>query len=449
VWLNHPAEEVFGWHVRPGAFERLTPPWTRVEVTDRTGGLEDGGQVVLSVHIGPFRKRWTLEHSDYVENRQFCNEQVAGPFRFWKHSHRLVPEGPHSCYLEDHIEYGMPLGFPGDALGGWAVRKALDRLFGYRHRVLVQDLRTHLKYRQSDPLRILVTGSSGLVGAALTSFLSTGGHTVLRLVRSRSEDGPFAVYWDPSGILDASRLEGLDAAVHLAGESIAQGHWTEEKKQRIRESRVEGTRLLCETMACLRTPPRVLVCASALGYYGDRGDALLTEDDPPGSGFLAEVCQAWEAATGVASRNGIRVVNLRLGMVLTPAGGALARMLPPFRLGLGGRLGSGDQYVSWISLEDAVGAIHHAVMTPGLSGAVNCVTPRPVTNSELTKSLGRVLRRPAVLRVPAPVLRRRFGELADTLLLGSTRATPAALTASGYQFRQRDLDLALHQMLGR
>jgi len=449
VWLNVPAGEVFAWHARPGAFERLQPPWERVEVVDRTRGIKDGAQVALLVRVGPFRKRWTLVHRDYVADRQFCDEQLEGPFRFWRHTHRTVPEGERRCYLEDKIEYELPLGPAGELLGGRFFRRKLNRTFDHRHRIMVQDLKVHGQNKTRGPMRVLVSGASGLVGSALTAFLTTGGHTVLRLVRSKTADGISEIYWNPSGVVDTSNLDGLDAVVHLAGENLAEGQWTDEKKQRIRESRVGGTRLLSETLACLPRPPKALVCASAVGYYGDRGDEALTEDSGPGSGFLAEVCREWELASEVASKNGIRVVNLRLGMVLTPAGGALAKMLPPFRFGLGGRLSSGNQYMSWISLEDVVGAIYHAVVTENLSGAVNGVAPHPVTNAEFTTTLGRVLRRPTVFSVPVSALRRTFGEMADALLLASTRAEPAALAASGYRFRHRELEIALRQTLGK
>ena len=449
VWLGFAAEEVFAWHERPGAFERLTPPWERVELVDRDGSGGEGDRVVLRVGIGPIRKRWVLERQDYQPGRQFCDEQVEGPFKAWRHEQRFVPESADRSYLEDCVDYTLPGGALGHLLGRWLVERRLARLFDYRHRVLVQDLKTHERRSKDGPMRILVTGSSGLVGSALVPFLETGGHTVLRLVRRKTTRGRQEVYWDPEGIVDTSGMDGLDAVVHLAGESIGEGRWTDEKRARIRSSRVDGTRLLSETLACLRNPPRVLICASAIGYYGNRGEEALTEESDAGTGFLAEVCQEWEAATEAASRNGIRVVNLRLGMVLSPGGGAFARMLLPFQLGLGGRLGDGKQYVSWVSLEDVIGAIYHALTSPDLSGPVNCVAPRAVTNTGFTRTLGRVLRRPTLFRVPAAVLRRVLGDMADELLLSSARAIPRALSESGYRFRHRELDIALKQTLGR
>ena len=296
-------------------------------------------------------------------------------------------------------------------------------------------------------MRIAVTGSRGLVGSALVAFLTAGGHEAVRLVRASTGGGD--VQWDPvEGIKDLSRLEGVDAVVHLAGENIAAGRWTQRRKDEIRRSRVEGTRRLCDSLARLSRRPKVLVSASAIGFYGDRGDEVLSEDSAPGKDFLAQVCQGWEAATESASRAGTRVVHLRFGMVLSSAGGALKKMLLPFRLGAGGRMGGGSQYVSWIAIDDAIGAIQHAVCTDSLKGAVNGVAPTPVTNAEFTRVLARVLSRPAVFSLPAFAARLALGEMADALLLSSQRVTPVRLQASGYQFRYPGLESALRHLLG-
>jgi uncharacterized protein (TIGR01777 family) len=298
-------------------------------------------------------------------------------------------------------------------------------------------------------MKILVTGSSGLIGTALVSSLTSSGHEVTRLVRRQPKAGEKATHWDPiAGSIDASALEGLDAVVHLAGENIAE-RWTAAKKARIRDSRVKGTQLLCETLTRLSSPPKVLVSASAIGYYGDRGEETLTDDSPPGRGFLPEVCRAWEAATEPARQHGLRVVQLRLGVVLSAAGGALAKMLPPFRLGLGGVLGSGQQYMSWIALDDAVGAIQHALVIDALQGPTNAASPRAVTNQEFTKTLGKVLGRPTAIPLPAFAARLMFGEMADELLLASARIQPTKLLASGYQFRYPKLEEALQHVLVR
>ncbi len=296
-------------------------------------------------------------------------------------------------------------------------------------------------------MNVLLTGSSGLIGSALAPALSGDGHRVRRLRRAASTAAG-ATSWNPAdGAFAAGALDGIDAVVHLAGENIAGGRWTAARKARIRDSRVDGTRRLSEALAALDTPPRVLVAASAIGFYGDRGDALLDESAAPGTGFLPEVSRSWEAAAAPAREAGIRVVHLRIGVVLSPAGGALAQMLLPFRLGVGGVLGSGDQYMSWIALDDVVGVVRHALPDESLSGPVNTVAPQAVTNREFTRTLGKVLRRPTILPAPAFALRVALGEMADALLLASTRVDPAALRATTFEFRHPQLDGALRQLL--
>lgn len=299
-------------------------------------------------------------------------------------------------------------------------------------------------------MRVAVSGSTGLVGSEVMTVLSAEGHEVVRLVRRVPAPGEKTVRWDPeAGVNDAGGLEGCDAVVHLAGENVGAGRWTAARKAAIRDSRVKGTRLLCEALAGLARPPKTLVCASAVGYYGDRGEEVLTEESPPGAGFLPGICREWEAASAAAAGKGIRVVALRIGMVLSPKGGALARMLPLFRAGLGGVLGSGKQYVSWVALDDLTGIVLHALSREELRGPVNAVTPRPVTNRELTEALGKVLSRPTLLPVPSFALRLAVGEMADPLLLASTRVAPRRLEETGYRFRFPELRAALRHLLGK
>jgi uncharacterized protein len=298
-------------------------------------------------------------------------------------------------------------------------------------------------------MEIAVTGASGFIGTALVAGLAAAGHRVVRLVRVPPAPGSPDIYWDPDkAYVDTIRLDGIDAVVHLAGESIAQ-RWTYDKKSRIQLSRTRGTQLIAEAVRQLTQPPKVLVSSSAIGWYGNRGSEILREDSPPGSGFLADVCRDWEAATEVASRAGIRVVHLRTGIVLSKKGGALAKMLPPFQLGIGGKVGSGKQYMSWIDLDDLISAMIHAIKTPSLQGPVNGVSPNPVTNTVFAQTLGKVLGRPAVVPLPAFAVRVMFGEMGDALLLASQRVEPARLKASGYLFRYPVLEAALRHLLVR
>jgi uncharacterized protein (TIGR01777 family) len=292
-------------------------------------------------------------------------------------------------------------------------------------------------------MNVLLTGASGLLGSAVAPALEASGHRVTKLRRG-DETG---ATWSPeTGKINLAPALPIDAVIHLAGENIG-ARWTAERKRRIRESRVAGTGLLAGTLASLPSRPKVLVCASATGFYGDRGDEWLDESSPPGRRYLAEVCRDWEAATAPAEANGIRVVRLRFGIVLARQGGALAKMLPAFRLGLGGRLGDGRQYWSWITLEDAVSVLLHSLACETILGPVNAVSPEPVTNREFTATLGRVLHRPTIFAMPRFAVNLLFGEMGREAMLASCRAKPAKLLAGGFQFRAPDLETALQRTL--
>ena len=291
-------------------------------------------------------------------------------------------------------------------------------------------------------MKMLVSGASGFVGSAATQYLAARGHAVCCLTRTAGRGDPSFIAWDPaSGQIDP--LGGdIDAALHLAGENVF-GRWTKKKKDRIYNSRIEGTKLLAKHLAALKHKPNVLVCASAVGYYGDRRDVMLTETASAGSGFLSHVCRDWEAAAEPARAAGIRVVNLRLGMVLGPDGGALAKMLPAFKLGLGGPLGNGRQWISWVALDDVVRMIEFAIATDTLRGPVNAVAPESVTNHIFTRTLAAALHRPAVIPVPSVALKLALGDLAKEILLASTRVMPKKLIDAGFNFKHSSLKSAL------
>lgn len=295
-------------------------------------------------------------------------------------------------------------------------------------------------------MRVAITGSTGFIGSQLVSALGRDGHDVVRIVRSRARSGD--IQWSPNeNRIDAAGLEGADAVIHLAGEEIAQ-RWTDDARRRIRDSRVRGTTLIAQAIAGLTRPPRVLISASAIGFYGaDRGDEVLDESSPPGEDFLADVAVAWEAATEPAAARGIRVVRTRFGVVLDPAGGMLQRILPIFRLGLGGRLGDGTQWLSWISLEDLIEAVRFILRTPTVAGAVNVTAPNPVRNAEFTDVLGRVLHRPTLAVVPKFALRTVYGEMADGTIMASQRVIPKRLQEAGFRFAHPKLEAALRAEL--
>jgi len=305
-----------------------------------------------------------------------------------------------------------------------------------------------LKVRNGERMKILVSGAHGLVGKALIKSLTGDGHEIVSLVRRESVVGKPEIEWHPNrGQIDAQQLEGFDVVIHLAGESIASGRWTDDKKLKIRESRVKGTTLLSESLARLSRPPATFISASAIGYYGNRGDELLTEESATGKGFLSEVCVAWEKATGAAEAKGIRTVHTRFGIILDTDGGALEKMATPFRMGVGGKLGDGKQWMSWIALDDVVRGLRFLIDNQTVRGPVNFTAPNPVTNAEFTKTLGSVLSRPTIFPVPAFAARLAFGEMADALLLSSARVEPSRLQDEGFKFEYSDLLLALQAIL--
>lgn len=452
--LTAPPEEVWSWHARRGAVGRLLPPWEPIELVRAEAGLAEGARVTVRMGWDPCGVTWVSEHLAPDPPHAFADCQVEGPFARWRHRHLFSSLEGGGCEVEDRIEYELPFEPVAGLVAGRQLREQIERGLAYRHRVLSRDLERHRRADLPSGLRVAISGMSGMIGTELARVLSTGGHTPLALKRAASdlpEAAGGSISWDIGArSIDRSALEGLDAVVHLAGEPIAGDRWTPARRQRILDSRVEGTRLLAESLAGLERPPRVLVCASAIGLYGDRGDARLEETAAPGDGFLPEVVGAWERAADPARHAGIRVVHLRLGIVLWPDGGALERLLLPMRTGFGGRLGDGRQIWSWVSLDDVIGAALHAIGHEEVEGPVNVTAPNQVPNAEFTAVLARVLKRPAILPVPAAALRTLLGpEMAEELLLASARVVPAELEQTGYTFTDPLLEPALRHLLGR
>ena len=440
--VDAPRDEVFAWHARPGAFLRLSPPWQPMRVITEADSLQNG-RAELAL---PGGLRWMAEHQadGYDPPRRFVDTIGATglaslPARIavrWRHIHEFEDVGDDRTRVIDRVETPVP------AL-------ALRPMFAYRHRQLADDLAAH-KQAAEHGLRaatVAVTGSSGLVGSALSAFLSTGGHRVIRLVRHAATDTNER-QWNPADP-DPDLLAGVDAVVHLAGASIA-GRFTDAHRRAIRDSRIGPTRRLAELVARMPDGPRLLISASAIGYYGyDRGDEILTEDSDRGEGFLADVVAEWEEATAPAGRAGARVVLVRTGIVQSPRGGTLRLLRPLFSAGLGGRIGDGRQWLSWIGIDDLVDIYYRGLWDTTLSGPVNAVAPEPVRNVDYTRTLARVLRRPAVLPVPPLGPRLLLGNQgARELACASQRVIPAKLQQAGHRFRHPDLDEALRHLLG-
>ena len=437
--VDHPLAEVFAWHSRPGAMPRLVPPWQPMTVVAEAASLADG-RAVLGL---PGGLRWVAQHdpSAFDPPHRFVDELSSqGPsswparvIGWWRHTHEFS-DAAGGTRVHDRVDTSVPAA-------------ALRSTFVYRHRQLAQDLAAH-RAAAVAPMVVAVTGASGLVGSALSAFLSTGGHRVIRLVRHPARN-ELERQWNPERP-GPDLLSGVDAVVHLAGASIA-GRFTDRHKTAIRDSRIEPTRRLADAAGLADDGPAMFVSASAIGYYGfDRGDALLSEESVRGDGFLADVVSDWEAATGPAAEAGLRVVNVRTGIVQSARGGTLKLMRPLFAAGLGGRLGSGNQWLSWIGLDDLLDVYHRALYDARLRGPVNAVAPDPVRNAEYTKALAGVLRRPA--RVPVPSLGPRLllGEQgARELAEANQRVVPTKLTALGHRFRRSKLTDALAHELGQ
>jgi uncharacterized protein len=425
--VDAPIADVFAWHSRPGAFNRLSPPWQPMRLVTEATSLQDG-RATLAL---PGGLRWVAEHQP---------DGYDPPHRFvdtmrWRHTHDFEDAGGNRTRVIDRVDTPVP-------------GSLLRPMFAYRHRQLADDLAAHRRAAENGlaPKTIAVTGSSGLVGSALTAFLSTGGHRVIRLVRGAPR-GADERRWDPDGP-DPQLLAGVDAVIHLAGASIA-GRFTDAHRRAIRDSRIGPTRRLAELVS--RNESIVLISASAIGYYGyDRGDETLTEESGRGDGFLADVVAEWEDATAPAEGGGARVVLVRTGIVQSPRGGTLRLMRPLFAAGLGGRLGDGRQWLSWIGIDDLVDVYHRALWDTTLSGPVNAVAPQAVRNDEYTRTLAGVMHRPAVLPVPSLGPRVLLGaQGARELACASQRVAPRRLNAAGHRFRQPALEQALRHLLGR
>ena len=438
-------QATFDWHARPGAFQRLEPPWERLEVVDQRDTIGNGDRVTLRLRRGPFHANWQLEYRDIRPPEQFRDIQVAGPYRGWEHLHSFQDDLA-GARMRDEVTYQV--GGLSALAGAKRIRRILERTFWYRHQRVARDLARHVSQSR---MRVLIGGASGVIGGALAAFLTTGGHEVVQLVRHKAES-PSEIEWNPPHeIPEPSLLEGFDAVVGLSGENIGGGRWTRRRRQAIATSRIPTTKLLSRALAELRHPPKVFYSQSAVGYYGSVAadpPPPLSEDAPLGEGFLAEVCREWEAAADPAREAGIRVVHGRTGVVLDPGSSLVGRLLPLFRLGLGGVVAGGRQPLCWIGLDDVVGAIAFLIQHPSASGPYNLVGPEQVDNRAFTKTLASLIRRPALAPVPGFALGLAMGQMGIELAVRGQSVSPQRVQDLGFEFQEPTLRGALAWELG-
>ena len=431
-----------------------------MEIIDHTGGINNDDNSIFRIKLGPITFKWVAKHFGYIHNLQFQDKMIKGPFKKWIHTHSFIPQDQNQCIIEDKIDYMPRFGKIGSKIIQKRIQNYLNQLFIYRERILVNDTILEKMTREKGK-NILITGSHGLIGSSLIPLLTyIGGHKITRLVRKINNNNTYSspttnkedkksIFWYPEyDKLDHNELEGFDIIIHLAGENIF-GRWTDIKKQRIFNSRVGSTKLLAKSLTKLSNPPSLLICASAIGYYGDRPNEYITEDSIPGKGFLSEVCQQWEKATHDVTEIGIRVVNTRFGVVLTPKGGILQKLLSPFKLGLGITIGNKDQYISWVSIEDVIKSIFYSISNTSIKGPVNVVSPKPITNLEFSDTLKKIFNPKLSMSINQNIPKLIFGEMSKEVLSTNTYVIPKRLISTGYKFFNSELEDSLRFLLGK
>jgi hypothetical protein len=442
-------ESTFDWFERKGAFRRLMPPWEVAEEVRADPTLEDGAIRAFRFPLGPIKMTWVAKHTGYNPPAKFEDTMEKGPFKSWHHVHTFSST-ENGCIVKDEVNYKLPMGFLGNLVAGRSVRKRIKDMFYAREIRLIRDMKRHSDFAHLPRKRILIAGSSGLIGRQLVAFLDTGGHDVWRLVRRTPKEGEKELQWKPSeNQIDSKDIEDFDIIIHLGGAGIGDKRWSKKRMNLIRESRVNSTNLLASTISKLKSKPESLIVASAMGWYGDRGEEELTEDSQIGQGYLPEVCDAWEKAAQPAKDAGIRTIHARTGIVLDATGGALAKMLLPAKIGAGGPIGRGKQWYSWISMDDQIYSMHHLMMSEECEGVYNVASPEPVRQKRFAKMLGKVLRRPAFAPTPPFGIWLLFGKMGVALTTESTKIIPKRLVESGYKFEHEELESALRDSLGK
>lgn len=446
-------QELWNWYNSPGAFRRIMPEWEGIKPV-QVGSLKDGEETIFKVSIGPIKRKWIARHHSVVENETFSDRMMKGPFGKWNHQHSFVGSG-NNTEIQDTIDWKLPL----HILTGWTaaitVIPRMNQMFRYRSEKVANDLTQIKKTRDLPRQRVLVSGSTGMIGLQLCAFLEAAGHEVHRLLRIDSKlpadiNSENVIRWnDKTGDVIKGDMNGFDSVIHLAGAGIGDKRWSPKRKDIIRNSRVIPTTNLSKILAGLDQPPKAFLSGSAIGYYGDQGTTLVDESSSKGDGFLSEICSEWEQASSVAKEAGIRVSHLRSGIVISPLGGALAKLLLPTKMGGGGPVGGGHQIQSWISLDDEIYAIHHLMMQDTSQGAYNLTSPNSVSQKVFAKKLGRVLRRPAFMPLPKFALQLMFGEMGKVLIIEGQDVKPTRLQESGFVFTYSDLENCLRNCLGR
>ena len=445
---------VWNWHARPGAVRRIMPDWEGIRPV-QVGGITDGEVTEFRMSIGIVPQRWVAKHHGYIEGEQFCDDSIKGPFARWNHVHKFVDGGEQEMTIEDKIDWKLPFHFFSRIGAPVMVMPRVRTMFKHRTRRILADITRQQMFKDAPRRRILISGSTGLIGTQLGAFLETDGHDVHRLLRTSTklhadQNPDNIVRWnDQTGEILEGSLEGFDVVFHLAGAGIGDKRWSKKRKNLIAQSRSIPTENLSKALAALESPPGVFMCASAVGFYDNRGDEELDETSSIGDGFLAKICKQWEDATIPASRAGIRTILMRTGIVTTAAGGMLKQILPIAKMGALGPIGGGKQWQSWISLDDQIYAMHHLMNQEDAEGVYNLTAPNPVTQKGFAKTLGKVLRRPAFAPAPGFVMKIMFGEMGKSLILDGQKVHPKRLLESGYRFEHETLEPALRDALGR
>jgi len=447
-------EEIWNWYNSPGAFRRIMPEWEGI-IPMNAGALENDDETIFKVGIGPIRQTWVAKHHSVIPGETFADRMMRGPFGAWNHVHRFDSTGAGKTTIYDDVEYKLPLHFVTGWSAGLTVLPRMRQMFKYRSTRVDSDIKQIQATANQPRQKVLVSGSTGMIGLQLCAFLETAGHDVYRLLRPKTKlpadvNSEKVIRWnDLTGDVLEGDMNGFDSVIHLAGAGIGDKRWSKKRKQLIRDSRVIPTENLSRVLASLDKPPKTLLSGSAIGFYGDRGSEVLDEKSKSGSDFLAEICSEWEEASSQAKDAGIRVVNLRTGIVVSPLGGALSKLLLPAKMGGGGPVGGGKQIQSWISLDDEIFAIHHLMMTESCTGPYNLTSPNPVPQKKFAKILGRVIRRPAFMPLPGFMIRIMFGEMGKKLVLEGQHVEPSRLLESGFEFTYNDLESCLRNCLGR